>query len=293
MSPSDAMLENMRVMNVIVSQMKEIPILPSEIPQQNDTNPLNRVEFPDAGGILTFMDGHEEPYKGFPYFEFVDKIDVMKKLTRAHLSGLYHALKTRNKLQLATLLVVPWFFKDFLRVQLYTLWKLIDRFRIKKERYCDAIREMHRVFSLGGESEELKLQIKDVFCMFLEFDNAYRYRFQDVIVELNKEKLRTAPRKELIRLFDVLASRENSQEIKDTWKLARLALKFYLPLDRELTRILQEVFLEADLEKLRLTKEDVHYCHKRKDYTFGFQLNQEPKDNEPPVANLESLPVST
>lgn len=284
---ADLLMENMRLMNQIVGEMKEIPILPSEVVKPNDTQALIKVEFPNAGGVLTYMEGHEYPYKGFPYFEFVDRIDLMKKLTRSQLSGLYHALKKRNKLQLALLFLVPWFFKDFLRAQLYTYYRLIERFRVKPIRHCDAVRELHHSFGASDEPD-LKRQLRDTLSMVLEFDNAYRFRFQDVVVELDKDTLRRRPVKELRRLIGILSARERSQEIRDTWTLVSLFTRFYLPFDRELRELLRDALLRLDLEQVKLLPGDQHYCEGRKDYLFGFQETVKQENLWPTSPTCES-----
>lgn len=291
---ADALIQNMRLMSQIVSEMKEVPVLPSEQPKPNDTSRLDKVEFPEAGGTLTYMEGHPYPYKGFPFCEFVDKIDVMKKIIRAELSGLYHAMKGRQKIQLASLLLVPWLFKDLMRSHLHTFWKLVERFKIKPLRYCTTMRELHRAFSVEDSAEtesgrDLRLKLRDFVCMLLEFDNAYRFRFQDVIVFLDKKKFKRSPTKELLRLLDILIARERSQEIKDTWTLVRLGVKFYLPFDRELLRVVRRGFGELNLDLVRLDDGDIHYCVKRQDYTFGFMLEPEWK----PPEDTKSLPGET
>ena len=262
-------MENLRLMNQIVSEMKEVPVLASEEIKPNDTQALIKVEFPNAGGVLTFMENHDLPYKGFPYFEFVDKIDIMKKIIRSTLSGLYHALKRRRRLQLLTLFLSPWFFKDFLRAEIYTMYRLIARFKVKPIRYCDMGRELHRAFG-DGEAGEFRPMLRDLVCMVLEFDNAYRYRFQDVITELDQEELARRPIRELRRLLKVMSTREKTQEIKDTWRLIDYVVRFYLPFDRELKDVIVQTFLKLDLKLVKLSAEDEHYCGPRKDYQFGF-----------------------
>ena len=32
--------------------------------------------------------------------------------------------------------------------------------------------------------------MRDVFCMWLEFDNSWRYRFQDIMSEINMDEIR-------------------------------------------------------------------------------------------------------
>lgn len=269
----EAYMENSKRMQEIVRLMKEIPELPSEIPK--DVNPLEKVEFPEKGGILTYMGGHEQPYKGFPFFEMVEKVDTIKKIQRATLSSLYHSLKKRSWFTLAPLIFVPWLFGDIVKAYVQTFHRLIMRFKIKNERYCDAMRELNRAFSIEfygevNDSKELRFQLRDVACMFLEFDNAYRFRFQDVIVELDKQKLKKNPAKEIVRLLEVMSTREKTQEIKDTWKLVRYFLPLYLRFNKSLRKSIVAVLDGLDLDKVQLSIEDRHYCKERKDYQFKF-----------------------
>ena len=278
-TPQEAMMENMRLMNQIVREMKEIPELPSERPA--DVAALTRVEFPETGGILTWMEGHEHPYRGFPYYEFVDKIDFIKKTSRAFLSGFYHSIKSVNRFWLLTLLPAVWVSKKLVYSGLYVFYRSVERFRIKQIRYCQAVREIHRAFSVehfeeSEQEKELRKQFRDVVCMVLEFDNAYRYRFQDLIVEFRQEALKKNPIKELLRVLDIQSSRETTQEIKDTWALLKMFVRYYLRYDRKLRKVIVSGLLATDPLIAQLTVEDKHYCSKRKDYTFGFQLCQQP-----------------
>lgn len=273
-----AFIENYRIMNQIIAEMKEVPVLPSERPK--DVNPLIKVEFPEEGGMLTYMENHKYPYKGFPYFEFVDKIDIIKKILRSILSSFYHSIKKRNKLQLLMVILSLWIFKDLFRSVLYTFYRLVERFRIKSIRYCTAVREIYRAFSLEVEEEtpqdrEIREMMRDVVCMLLEFDNAYRFRLQDILVEVNKKNLKKNFRREILRVLKIMSEREKTQEIRDTWKLIKIAVKYYLLIDRRVERILKNVILEIDFDKIELSVEDKHYCEKRKDYIFGFMKQKQ------------------
>ena len=278
LSEIDAYLENMRIMQGIVAEMKEIPVLPSEKPQ--DINALTRVEFPEAGGVLTYMDGYEYPYRGFPSAEVVEKIDLIKKLSRAMASGLYHSLK-RHPWLMITLLPVVWVFKDLLYTGVSTFARTLERVRLKPHRYSQPIRELHRAFSepraQRGEDEhtqELRLMLRDIVCMVLEYDNAYRFRMQDILAELDKEALRRNPYKELNRLLSIAQSRENTQEIRDTWKLAKLAVSLYLRMDRKMRNLVVDVLCEINTAEIKMTVEDVSFAEKRKDYVFSFMTHK-------------------
>lgn len=260
-------------LRAIAQDMKEIPFHKSEIPPPDDTYPLVKVEFPSEGGVLSFQEGLEQPYRGFPFFEVVEKIDLIKKITRASLSGIYHSIRTKKWL-LLTLLPSVWMFKSLIWAGIYALYRLIERTRIKPWFYSQAIRELYRAFSVPRQKEkprtiELRLMLRDLICMILEFDNAYRFRFQDWIGELNKEALKKNPTKEFGRILKIASQREKTQEIKDTWKLVKM-FNFYLKFDFELKKMLKDILGELDIEKVKLTTEDKNYAEKRKDYAFGF-----------------------
>lgn len=268
-----ALVENNKIMRGIVAEMKEIPELPSEAP--TDTHALQKVEFPEDGGVLTYMDGYEYPYNGFPFFEFVDKIDIIKKIQRAALSSMYHSFKRRPKYQLALLVFVPWIFTDLVKAYIASFYRMVERFKLKPKRYCVAMREFHRAMSVGWHDEkqevkEVRHQVRDIICMFMEFDNAYRFRFQDVIVELDKENLKKNPGKEIARLLALMQSREATQEIKDTWTLVLSFLPIFLRFNPLFRKTIIGVLTEIDLTKVALSVTDKFFCGKRTDYKFGF-----------------------
>ena len=276
MTPQEAQFQNYTAMMSVVHQMKEIPELPSEKP--SDVSALLKVEFPDEGGVLTYMEGQLVPYRGFPFSDMVEKTDVLKKVMRGLLSSFFHSIKRRNKLQLLCLAFVPWLIKDSVKALIYVVYRTVERFRIKPKMYSKAMRELHRVFSLEipGESEsqaELRKQLRDAVCMILEFDNAYRFRFQDIVAELDKSALSKSPSKELLRLFSLMQSRETGQSVKDTWSLAKFFLPGLLFLSPRLKQSVVHILSNLVLEDVALTIEDKHYCVPRKDYAFGFVTN--------------------
>ena len=286
-------MQSMALMNKVVSQMKEIPELPSEKPK--DVHALKRVEFPEAGGVLTYMEGYDHPYRGFPFHEFVDRIDVIKKIARAILSGLFHGLKG-NKLKLLTFIPCAWAARIAVSVGIYAFSRMVERFRIKRQIYSQPIRELYRAFSMEryGEDEKtriLRLQLRDLVCMILEFDNAYRYRLQDIVVELNQAALRANAIKELGRLLSVMQGRERGQDIVDTWTLLKLFIQVYLRIDRKFTRMIVDVLSQLKLDEMKLSVEDQFYCKPRKDYNFGFITTEQEYANRGirPIEKQEAL----
>lgn len=271
----------------IIGNMKEVPFQQSELPVPGDTYPLTKVEFPGEGGVLSYQGGFEQPYRGFPFFEVVEKIDLIKKISRASLSGLYHSFKAK-KWFLFTLLPAVWMFKYLLNAVVYAFYRLLERTRIKPRYYSQTIRELYRAFSVPRPKEnarvlELRLMLRDLICMVLEFDNAYRFRFQDWVEELNKKNLKKNLIKEFSRILNIAQSREQTQEIRDTWTLLKMFNSFYLRFDPELKRMMRDVLGELNIEKVKLTLEDEFFCKKRKDYIFGFVDKQDVIDKSLPT----------
>lgn len=264
LAQTSALLENQRLMGEVIREMKEIPELPSEVP--TDVHALTKVELPDNGGVLTYMEGYEHPYKGFPFHEFVDKIDTLKKLSRGILSSFFHSLKKRNKFQVALLALSPWFINDLLVATIYAFHRVIIRFKIKEFRYSTAVREVYRAIA----GSELKESIRDILCMTLENDNAYRFRFQDIVPEVDKEALKRNVSKELVRLLNLMQSREKKQDVKDTWTLLKTFLPMYLLVNPKVQKEIINIVCEMDMEKIALSVEDEFYCKPRTDYTFKF-----------------------
>ena len=257
----------------IIQNMKEIPILPSEIPPEHDKHSLTKVEMPPEGGVLSFMEHFEHPYRGFPYLEFVDKIDIIKKLVKGSLSGIYHSFRGNlAKIFLAIPAILV--FRELVWAGTYTFYRLIERYRIKPLRYSKAILALHEAFSAPrGDSfkeMELRYMIRDILCMILEFDNAYRFRAQDILSELNQSALST---KELHRLIDIASTREKTQMTKDTWKLIKMVVSFYMRFDRKFKNLVIHVLKNLNLEEFKLTAEDIAFCDPRKDYVFGYKNN--------------------
>jgi hypothetical protein len=118
----------------------------------------------------------------------------------------------------------------------------------------------------------------DAITLVLEHDSAYRYRFQDIIVNLNKYELTRNSKKELCRLMDMLIEREEGR-LSDKWekvkKFAEIALSFPTKIRRELVKIL----VELNLEELKFSKEDIYWTDYYYSYKFGGKSLEERKLN--------------
>jgi hypothetical protein len=70
---------------------------------------------------------------------------------------------------------------------------------VDPHKYSRPIRELHRAFTAIRSREgepEMKAkwtEMRDIICLFLEFDDAYRFRFMELMLEYDKEQAKFTP----------------------------------------------------------------------------------------------------
>ena len=151
----------------------------------NDGGEVDRVEFPEKGGTFTYFKGHKLPFPGFPHERIVEKVALIKSFIPAWLKTIKLVPKTK------ILKII-----DIGRMLLKGVVHFLANDKINPERYSHPVREIYRIFNILIEREKeerliaLWTQLRDVLCMILEFDNAYRFRIQDALAELNLDEIK-------------------------------------------------------------------------------------------------------
>jgi len=146
---------------------------------------IERVVFPKEGGVLTYIQGHPYPYRGFPLRSVVEKIGFIKAMIPA--LGEIFRLIPKWKLPLC---------KDAVFKIVKGAFYLLEKDRLKPDKYSQPVREIYRLFNLLIEREVYEekkkqwQQLRDITCMILEFDSSYRLRVQDVLSELNIDEIK-------------------------------------------------------------------------------------------------------
>lgn len=270
-SKQETILQSMRTMRTIVDEMSETS--PARTAVMTDTTKLKEVVFPNDGGVLTFIDGYEHPYRGFPYFEQVERVNDIKKIARKVFGKVYGAAQGIGKLKLMALLPMM---QPLIEGFRYAFWYHTSKYRMKPMRYSQPVRELYKAWNTLGDSEEIR-EWRDITCLVLEFDNAYRYRFQDVVSELNKEDLKKNPAKEITRMIKLLCERETESDSVAMWKQREKLVYFVLKFSKENLKMVQGVLLAINLDEIMLNVNDRYFCAMRKDYHFGFCLRGEEK----------------
>lgn len=266
-------------MNQIVAIMRdEQPV--QQQPPTDDSSVITHVTFPPEGGALTYLARYDEPFRGFPLHDTVQSIDELKKLAKIILQKFLPYIKRASLWRKFTLLLALPHLTKLAECYLLAYHWHVKRYRLKPYMYCQSLRELWDTINRAKEieNEELREAIRDLMCMFLEFDNAYRFRFQDIVSELDKAALKKNTTKEILRLIDLLIEREVWEEGKtrmaDKWKMMRELVHLFLLISPQKRRAIRDIILRADIEKIKPTKEDRYYCEFRKDYKFGFMIKE-------------------
>lgn len=267
--------QNQLTMWEIVQGLKHPDVLKMEQEEMertgDDISNIQLTNFPWTGGVLTTMEGHPVPYKGFPYVDFVQGLDGVKKLLKYFGQRIHYNFRSLTEQQKSEVGQF-WFHEKIIQSLFYGIWRVIERNRIRPERYSDPVREVYRVLSdMASLSKEERgenriLQFRDSFCHYLEFDNAYRFRFQDMMEDLNQTAESV---KELARLYDLNIEREQIEEDKEKQAQYKDFLVWWFS-HEGYPEILGEFFKRLDKEKVKLSPEDRYWCRWRKDYHFGF-----------------------
>ena len=275
---------------------------------------------PDEGGILTKLYGCKFLWKGRPMNISLEGIAIGKSLISIiprEIIGKSFVLK--SALAFLFLFARKRLYR-YLRVYSHILKQNIANKYFNEQLYNTPIRELKRTLQIvlereykeSGIREKVKkqrekrdLDMYDEFGVlimdadpeksdlleaiynfaqfiffFLEYDNAYRFRLQDVIENLDKDNIRkNGIIDEIKRLFDFLISREN-KGLATKWKQMRKIVIPFLYFSKKARRLTKEFFLELDTGLVAMDEHDWYFVLQRTDYQFGGLSVEERKEEK-------------
>lgn len=224
-------------------------------------NIKNIENHPDLGMITNCIG--MRPYKGrFPDDIIVGRVDGAK----AQLSLFLYLLKTtplalglffpKRRLEIFRRLGMNLF-----KLQI-SIWDLIP-----DKDYSRPVREIGRAIATVLDTWQVRmlLNFKYTFMLILEFDDAYRFRLQDLLGELNKQNLILNPRKELKRLIDLGIQREHWEGVQGKFKSWKKLINL---IPKKILNKIVLVLLELDMDKVKLDESDMDWAVD-KPYDFG------------------------
>lgn len=222
----------------------------------------------DKGTLLHYYD-LPYPQKGFPYPEVIWAMNGVKKHILGHirvLSGaryvLWPFLLVGRKRQIS-------FITSVLESIAHEGDYLFDRFYIRPELYCPAATvtaEWAYQFLVNlGISQELSGRIAQIVAMIMEYDNAYRYRWQDVVEVTSTELLKENPRREVLKMLDAIIKREPSWINHEKFNALGWVLSLIL-----LVPSIKRAFKSSvpNVELIKPDEADKYHCLFRSDYDY-------------------------
>lgn len=242
----------------------------------------NGITQPPEGGIFTKYMGCNYLFKGYPDSRKIEAIRTSKKILSV--VPRFLARKPTNLILLWILPLVFLFPKSwkkklfieacdcFFSIAYYFLFNIIP----PPEKYCVSVREIYRALTVVFDERikddlmmEMATKWRDTVCMTNEYDFAYRARKQNVLPEINIEALKKNPIKELNRVFDILIRREPAGGIRRKWIRFKIAILFYLRLNKGAREFVVRFLTEIDYKKIKMDDADWYYCLRRPEFNFS------------------------
>lgn len=249
---------------------------------------VEKVIRPESGGIYTKLVGCDYLFKGHPQKHIMEAVAQAKKA----FPTIVLMLESRTVKAFTVFLYL------FMRK---TFWKIIDaivdlvcrpfwEYRLIPKRHCPPIRELHRVFNIlisksekdcKGDAEDIldvteRLErVRDMICMSLSTDIAYRLPFQDIVYMIDKKKLRKNPVKEIHRVSDIFEARGG---IEDNWRAFERLITKAIRFSKKARKMMIDFVEELDFDKIKLDEADWFFCLNRPNYKFrGVPLKERQK----------------
>lgn len=174
-----------------------------------------KIEYIRGVGMFNYYQGTPYPAKGFVYPEAMFALNQMKRFTLEVLKV------SKNPIVFAGLVVAR---KQALASYNTLFDKVFGDHSVKNEYLCHSAYAVEAFLLYVMKDEKFAHNV----AQFVEYDDAYRYRFQDIITELDVEAFKKNPRKELDRLVKLMDSREGQKgvfaKLQTALKLAKILL---------------------------------------------------------------------
>lgn len=268
------------------------------------------VDYIDGKGIFSYYQGIDIPRHGFNFDQGVYCINSAKRIITNFLRFIH---SKELLLPFFSLLLISK--KKRVRLLTKTLESFNDiasmtvlPFFLKDGYYCPAAKEV-RVFtkaffeSFGVKNKQaveggdIADKTGEILAMIFEFDDAYRFRLQDLMSETSKNSLLKNFQGEMERIFEMYLDRENTTHlledkiygVKGKLKAVRKTLKV-LWLIPSFRRAIQEGLQAVNFKNWQLDESDIFYTYLYEDYNIrGKSLEERVKEYQALYANDESL----
>lgn len=216
---------------------------------------LQKVEYPPTGGILLWFENCEYPRKGFPFPAAGLATNLCKRV-------LIEAVKLNLFLNPLAKLIRSYNAICFREMEPYVLKdSLLTPFAGETKKFVSYFLSNFKVPS--QEANQFAAVISSIF----EYDDAYRYRLQDLFTESSKSNFIKNPRKEIRRLAEIYSKRELSHIVSAKFKRTVWLMSFML-LVPSVRRAFIRAVNHSDFIRFRFDASDRFWMSYRGDYLF-------------------------
>lgn len=229
------------------------------------------VSFPKTGGIFSHYLGALHPEKGMKFPQVGYAMNIVKK----NVLGLL-GLSSSKWMALPVLgfLLIPWKVKitildQFLGRFTESAHIVMQTFYLHKRFYCPAAKGVWQLIYLFlrelGFSQIVCQRISEMLAAFIQFDDVYRYKVQDVFTMTTKERLLENPRREVLNLLGLYVRRERA----DASKLGSIAaILSWVLLVPKVKRAFQEAVRLTDINKIKYDEADMYFTLIKGQYDY-------------------------
>jgi len=244
-----------------------------------------KITVPEEGGLNLHFKGLPYPKKGFAYPEAAMAINTVKRQTIM----LASMLGDKNLLLPAIVFMLfPYkkklkIFNNLINHYCNNSWFVMQNIFLK-ENYmtpcCQEIRKFITHFLINlGISVDLSNSAAAIFSHLIEYDDAYRYRIEDLMSETSKSELKEYPRQTFKRLMDTFGKRDKNYGFVERKFRAFSTIISFLLLSSKI-RIAYDIAIDTiDVKKMQLDEADHYHCLSRDDYDFfGLSIEERLKE---------------
>lgn len=226
----------------------------------------DHVEYRDDG-IYLFFKGMKYPAKGFLYPAAVASNGIAKRMLISQIR-----LLSRNPIALLPLIRTK-NLEQFLHEYWTSANVVLSPYFLKDKFYCLPVKEIRKfvevfLMTLGVNETDAKETAKTVG-HHIEYDQAYRYRVEDLATVVTQDELLNNPRQAFHKIIQALADRDPDRpHLTRKFKMVidLLSLALWIPKYR---RAYQTAIKAIDFTKIQMDEADRYHTLRMKGYNFG------------------------
>jgi len=249
------MFKKKPIKRVLLHNSYELPGDRWNLSSHKKTITVSRYDHSQPYGLYTYFAGAKYPINGIPLEPAVYAVCVIKKMV-------INSLRFVKKFPYIAILFLISPIKKFLWTMFLSIANIsLYPYLLEPNRYCPSGRELYRA---GMKVLPQNQNLVELLCMMWEFDDAYRYRGQDILCLYQREnKLK----QELKKMVKAYKQRELEPAVKNKIKYLLTAIKI-MSLFPKIKRKVKAVLDEIDVQKIGLDLYDKYYAYQFMGYDF-------------------------